>query len=297
MTIFYPDISSFQAGISMKGTVAVCCKVTESTNYFNSDYSRAKGNAQTNGAFFFAYHFLHHGDAIGQARWCHQHTGTVPLMLDVEPTVQSSPTLADVATFIAEYRRLGGVIHLVYLPHWYWQQLGSPKLDLFADFGLHLVSSQYTSYADHGPGWSPYGGVTPKVWQYTDAFRFNGHTVDFNAFKGTLAEFKSIARTGKLPAPAPPSHAVNPVENLWANARYTQADVGWNKAAGATSYRVIVKKGWKTVSTQEVKSDPPNKLTLTSLEENTNYTVTVLALPAKLKDSIAGRARVTFRTN
>ena len=132
------------------------------------------------------------------------------------------------------------------------------------------------------------------VWQFSDGTRFNGFKVDFNAYRGTVDELASIVRTGHLPVDPPVRKvAVNPVENLWAVKRYTQADIGWNKTPGATSYRVITKRGSKTVSTTEVDV---NKLTLTNLKEQTKYTVTVLALPAKLTDTMSGRARVSFTT-
>lgn len=243
-----------------------------------------------------AYHFLHHGAGAKQAEWCFMNVGpNTPLMLDVEPTAGSAPNLGDIADFVAEYRKLGGTVHLLYLPHWYWQELGSPSLKALADADFRLVSSDYVTYSADGPGWEGYGGASPAVWQFSDATRFNGFECDFNAYRGTLAQLKSIARTGHLPADPPPANgkALNPVDNIWASHRYTQADVGWNKAAGAKSYRVVLKQGSKLISTEEVKG---NKLTLHNLTEGTKYTVSVLALPAKVSDTISGRARVSFTT-
>lgn len=289
MTTFYPDISAFQTGIDLKGVPAVCCKVTEGTGYVNPDYSRAKSNAASHNVFFFAYHFLHAGNATDQAAWCHQHAKTTPLMLDVEPVGGSHPSLMDVAEFIAAYRANGGTIHLVYLPHWYWQQIGSPSLSTLKDANLCLVSSQYTSFAS-GAGWAAYGGVTPVIWQYSQSNLLNGHTVDYNAYRGTLTQLKSRVRTGKLPEP---KVAVNPVEGLHATPRYTQADLKWNDTPGAKSYRVIVKRGLKVVSKHET---PHLSRTVTDLRAGFTYTATVLGLPAKLTDSIAGRARIKFTT-
>jgi hypothetical protein len=42
MTIFYPDVSSYQAGISFAGCVIVMVKATEGTGYTNPDYAAAK---------------------------------------------------------------------------------------------------------------------------------------------------------------------------------------------------------------------------------------------------------------
>jgi hypothetical protein len=195
MTIFYPDISSFQAGVSISGAPAVCIKATEGTGYANPDYGPALGRARSAGAFAFAYHFLHAGNAGGQAAWCRQHVGQVPLMLDFEPTPVSRPSLGDALTFLDAFRSDGGICHLCYFPHWYWQQLGSPGLGGLASRGQHLVSSSYSSYTDdaHGPGWLPYGGMTPAIWQYTDSHNLNGVSCDYNAFKGTITQLRVLA--------------------------------------------------------------------------------------------------------
>jgi Putative peptidoglycan binding domain/Glycosyl hydrolases family 25 len=198
VTIFYPDISNYQAGISLHGTVACCAKATESTSYLSTDFRPAQGRASQAGAYFFAYHFLHAGNGSGQANWCHAHVGNIPLMLDWEAAGSSHPGVGDATSFIDAYRRLGGICNLMYLPHWYWQQIGSPSLSPLSQRGMSLVSSAYTAYSDTGTGWQPYGGLTPKIWQYTDHFLFNGQRVDFNAFKGTVDQLKQLAGKGAV---------------------------------------------------------------------------------------------------
>lgn len=223
MTVFFADISAFQAGISTAGLHAVAIKATEGTDWANSDYGRARHNAGTNHAFVMAYHFLHGDHPAEQARWCFQGrtgsgwpgVGKLPLVIDCEPTTGSNPTVADVVTFTQAFRKLGGIAHLVYLPHWYWQELGSPMLGPLADHNLKLWSSAYSSYTDKdsGAGWQAYGGMTPVIWQYTDRLHFNGRDIDFNAFRGThpgdqsgaavaatVDQLAAIASTGHMPA-------------------------------------------------------------------------------------------------
>ena len=67
MTIFYPDVSSFQAGVSFSGAPIAMVKATEGTDYTNTDYSPAKIRAKDAGAFFCAYHFLREGNGAAQA--------------------------------------------------------------------------------------------------------------------------------------------------------------------------------------------------------------------------------------
>ena len=205
MTIFYPDVSSYQTGISFAGCVIAMVKATESTGYTNPDYAAAKTRAAHAGAYFCAYHFLHAGNGAGQAQHAFSVVGHgIPLMIDFEPaynpngTIASAPQVSDAVAFIDEYRALGGTVYLLYLPHWYWQgNLGSPALTSVIDLGMLLVSSDYTGYSDTGPGWASYGGMTPVVWQYTSTASLNGVVnVDMNAYKGTLADFQAQVTTG-----------------------------------------------------------------------------------------------------
>jgi hypothetical protein len=85
------------------------------------------------------------------------------------------------------YAAKGGRVVLNYIPRWYWSgHWGAPSLRPLEQRGAGLISSQYTSYSDSGPGWEPYGGVTPIIWQYTSTPR------DMNAFKGTIAELAAV---------------------------------------------------------------------------------------------------------
>lgn len=231
MTIYYPDISNFQAGIPLTNALAVVSKATEGTGYTSPDYVPSKGRAAKSGTYFCAYHFLLQGNAVGQAQHAHSVVGSTPLMLDwePEPQINSFPTMTDAQEFIDEYRKLGGTIYLLYFPKWYWEQhLHSPSLKPMIDRGMLLVSSVYTQYTDAstGAGWQPYGGMTPTVWQYTSTLSFNGHQVDFNAFRGSYAgkqdaasiaaclkEFESLTKTGKLPVD-PPNHPQVVVPNV-----------------------------------------------------------------------------------
>jgi peptidoglycan hydrolase-like protein with peptidoglycan-binding domain len=205
MTIFYPDVSSYQAGISFSGCVIAVAKATEGTGYTNPDYAGAKVRAANAGAFFCAYHFLRAGNGAGQASYAYSVVGgDVPLMIDFEPeynsngTLASAPQVSDAVDFINQYRALGGKTYLLYLPHWYWQgNLGQASLAPVINLGMLLVSSDYTTYSDTGPGWASYGGMTPVVWQYTSSATLNGvSNVDMNAYKGTVADFQAQATTG-----------------------------------------------------------------------------------------------------
>lgn len=216
MSVFYPDMSSAQAGMSLAGAAAVCAKVTQGAGYVNPAYPQFKAQAAAERALFFAYHFLTAGDLEAQAAWCHRYAADVPVMVDCEPaynpdgSVASAPQLADLTGFVDAYRQLGGTCWLAYLPRWYWAAppreggFGSPSLAPLADRGLRLVSSDYLGYSDSGAGWQPYGGIAPPaVWQFTENAVLNGRIVDRNAFKGTLAQLRQLITTGTTTVPEP----------------------------------------------------------------------------------------------
>jgi GH25 family lysozyme M1 (1,4-beta-N-acetylmuramidase) len=214
MTIAFPDISNFQKGLRIQpGTVAVCAKSTEGTYFTDPSYSDFKTQAAAVGALFWAYHFLVEGNGAAQADYCFRFAGaSVPVMLDVEPipAQNSTPGIAEILAFTARYRQLGGRVCVAYLPRWYWEHLGRPDLTVL---GLPIVASGYPGgYSDTDANWSPYGGVTPSIWQYTDSQPYGGMSVDFNAFRGTVQELAALINgtstgtsTGTTPMPNIPA--------------------------------------------------------------------------------------------
>ena len=196
MTIYFPDVSNWQQGMSLAGSAAVIAKATEGTGYTDPFYAGYHGQAANMGVPFVGYHYLHHGSIEAQAALAFSVVGAgVPLMLDVEVVQgEADPTLDDVTQFVAAYRARGGRVTLIYLPQWFWSgHWGSPDLRPLAKLGLALISSNYTTYSDTGPGWAAYGGVAPAIWQYTSSATVNGRAkVDMNAFRGSPAELAAL---------------------------------------------------------------------------------------------------------
>jgi hypothetical protein len=218
MTIFFPDISSYEAGLTIQpGTVAVIAKATEGTYYRDAQYANFKAQAAHVGAVFSAYHFLKAGNGAGQADYCHAMVGSTPVMLDVETEGTSKPTVADCADFISRMRALGGRVWGAYFPQWYWQQVGGN----LASLGVAVVASNYTTYSDTGPGWTPYGGVSPALWQYTDKQPYGGQTMDFNAFRGSVAQLAALINGTTTPTP----NTGGPVPNIPASIAQNIPDV------------------------------------------------------------------------
>lgn len=183
MTLHFPDVSSYQAGITLPEEPLVIAKATEGVTYFDKEFENWRKQATH---LFSAYHFLRSDSKPeDQADWYFAHAGLTPCMLDVERSGNSTPHLGDALKFMERLREHGGRVWGVYYPRWWWSVTGG-DLSLLEAAGAVLVSSAYTNYSDDGFGWNPYGGATPKVWQHTK------YPMDMNAFKGTQDELASI---------------------------------------------------------------------------------------------------------
>lgn len=194
MTIRFPDLSHYEAGVPLNDVPALLTKATQGTTFVDPTYAGYRDAARALGIPFGGYHYVTLDDPGAQARHAFVVIGhDVPAMWDIE---KGSGTLAHLLAVHDAYTALGGRATLAYVPHWYWQQIGSPDLRPLAARGLALISSAYTTYADTGPGWAPYGGATPLIWQYTNAGPLNGRAVDMNAFRGPLSELRKVFEGG-----------------------------------------------------------------------------------------------------
>lgn len=209
MTLLGTDISSYQNGLSLADLAYsdfVIAKCSEGTYYHDGNYGGWRSQAGSLKKPFAWYHFLTDEDPQAQFDHCLFTLGgekTLPGMLDVEPTGYSRPDLNRVLAFADIARANGLNLRLVYLPHWYWVEIGSPSLTPLTDRGLILVASAYPggtgSPTQLYPGddaieWEPYGGVTPGVYQYTNQATDAGRSLDYNAIRYTSvydAIFKS----------------------------------------------------------------------------------------------------------
>jgi hypothetical protein len=195
MTIFFPDVSSYTPNVDPAAYPILLARATLSSSVTDQSYATFKAKAAAAGTVFVAYHWLNHGNLQAQAQYCFSVVGPgVPVMIDAEDeagnTGYNGPlTVADITGFAGAYRALGGTASLCYLPAWYWSgAMSMPDLSPLNVAGLHLVSSNYPSagYTEDGPGWAPYGGVTPVQWQYTST------PIDLNAYRGSVDDYRRM---------------------------------------------------------------------------------------------------------
>jgi len=208
VTLLGPDLYNGQSGLDLSHLTQasfVFAKVTEGTYYTDASYRTFRTQAAALGAPFVWYHFLTTQDPAAQVAHTKANLVDVrlPGMLDVEPQLQtgSRPTLEDITAYADIAATAGLNLRLVYLPHWYWQQLGSPDLTPLAKRGLHLVSSSYPGGTgspaalypgDSAAGWTSYGGMVPAFYQFTNQASDGGWVLDYNAFRGDLETLRKV---------------------------------------------------------------------------------------------------------
>lgn len=202
-TIYGIDISNHQNGFSItrareEGFKFVLIKATEGTwkdPIFRSHLNEAKGLDIHYGAYVYV---REETSAEAHARALHEVVDdpSIPIALDIEHGAGSNPAHWRAIRDAIEAR--GYRVILTYLPNWYWNQVGSPDLS-----GLPpLWTSNYPStrrdyasvlYSTAGrAGWTGYGGLDVKVWQFTDRASVAGWHVDANAFEGTQADLDAL---------------------------------------------------------------------------------------------------------
>ena len=64
----FPDVSNYQAGLSLAGAPACIAKATEGTGFVDHTYPGFKAQAQSMGIPFAAYHWVNTEDVAAQAK-------------------------------------------------------------------------------------------------------------------------------------------------------------------------------------------------------------------------------------
>ncbi len=216
MTVYIADIASYQHGLNLASLhpdcVGVEVKCTQGAAYVNADYAGWLAQAKADSLIMVAYHYVTGDSPTSQAANLKAHIGdaSLPVMLDTEAGSGNLPHVMDVADAMSA---VGLRPKLLYLPNFYWSQIGSPDLHgPLSSRGMLLVSAHYPSSAagspkglypgDSSPLWDAYGGVAPTMLQFTDAAVEGGQKVDMNAYRGTAAQL-ATALGSAVPTPAP----------------------------------------------------------------------------------------------
>lgn len=196
MTIKFYDVSNNNYPPYFPPSGPTIAKACEGAGFTDAYFTQNRDLTLAGGWPFIGYEFLR-GDQDVAAQVAHTKAvvgaGT-PVMLDIEVAGDNDtwPTYSQTWQFITMH----GKVTLGYLPEWFWRDYwGSPDLTSMFGASRKLISSNYTTYSDSGPGWNSYGGVVPTIWQFTDT------PIDTNAFKGTMAQLAAVFAGGSTPPP------------------------------------------------------------------------------------------------
>lgn len=225
MTTYGYDISRYQghfdhARALSEGFDFAILKATEGATYRDPLFTTNLANARAAGLLTAAYHYQRQGTAVADR--IRNIAGIVPrdcpVIIDIEEggghTEQTRET-------IAALHQAGYASPLLYLPRWYWQQIGSPNLS-----GLPpLWSSRYPDTQGGAASviyqrvpdsyWSGYGGASVAVLQFTSSATVAGATpVDCNAYGGTRDQLAALLG-GSFAAPAPGGIETMAMDTQW----------------------------------------------------------------------------------
>lgn len=162
-------------------------------------YSHFHYRCQIHKIPFAAYTFVKaSSDPRSQAQLAARVVGNhIPFMVDIE-----QGRWKHAQEFISECKHIGMNVQSLYLPHWYWEEIGSPKLDEGVTKDLALIQSSYgrnrVGYAsavypgDKSSEWQGFGGKTVEILQFGSRIRVDGYNgfIDGDAYKGSRSQLE-----------------------------------------------------------------------------------------------------------
>lgn len=204
MPVFGLDISHHQdlgldlARCKRDGISFVFIKATEGNTFVDGEFAANLAEARTAGLLVAAYHYVRaSAGAALQVAWIQRHIPkTVPVILDVEA---NSGGIALTRDLVARLKGAGYRVPLLYLPRWYWQQIGSPSLaglpplwsSRYPDNVIGGIADEWADVPAHY--WNGYGGLDVAVLQFTSSARVAGHApLDANAYRGTTQQLAAL---------------------------------------------------------------------------------------------------------
>lgn len=173
-------------------------KAGEGSNFVDSKFAARLSEARAAGMLVAAYWYQRsNASAAAHVAKIKQ---IVPKTVPVIPDVEANSGGVDLTREIVRLLRAEGYkVPFVYIPRWYWQQIGSPSLA-----GLPpLWSSRYPDNNIGGLGsewavvpasyWNGYGGLDVVMLQFTSSARIAGYApLDANAFRGTREQLAAL---------------------------------------------------------------------------------------------------------
>lgn len=198
------DLSHHKSGgnlssLKEQGYSFVLLKATEGASFVDTSFNVYLKAARQYELPVAAYHYVRVSDT-----WESQVTlitqvvpRNVPVILDIERGSGADPQMW--RDMVAALRKHGYVVPFVYVPRWYWVQIGEPSLkDLPPLWGSHYVNgSGYGSelFRQVVPSyWSGYGDNFVGMLQFTSSAKVGGlpANIDVSAFVGSTNDLMDL---------------------------------------------------------------------------------------------------------
>ncbi|GAB3437531.1 glycoside hydrolase family 25 protein [Actinophytocola sediminis] len=237
------DISHHQGAFDLaraarEGVAFVILKATEGNGFTDSRFAGNLASARRAGLLVAAYHYQR-GNVSAAAQVAHVRR-VVPLDVPVIPDVEAnSGTVALTRDLVARLRAAGYRVPLLYLPRWYWQQIGSPSLaglpplwsSRYPDNVAGSIPDEWGDVPSHY--WQGYGGLPVALLQFTSSAAVAGRSpIDANAYRGTRDEFAALLEEDDdMPT-------AREIADAFLN---TVLDMGWTPPGGKTTHKANVR--------------------------------------------------------
>jgi len=237
-------------------------KATDGPKHYRDPYfAQAMRRGRTAGIpILGAYHVLWNTNVVEQVDWfidtvlaAAPWAATEPFewMWDCEPFAYNggAPSLATINAATAHFvTRLPHHQPLAYCPKWVYASLRGITCPVVAsNYGTNPSAHYRSAYPGDTSGrWAGYGGITPHVLQFGSKTTVGRQpTVDANAFRGSLDEFKALIHPGAVTA-------INATTPASTSAPGEDDDVHVELPPGEralfTSHAVVGGKGWLCLS-------------------------------------------------
>lgn len=196
MGVFGVDVSNHQSSFNFAGWDFAFIKSSEGNSFRDFRFTQHLNNARASNCLVAAYHYQRDVSAQSQVALIKEMVPTnVPVIIDVE---RGSGSLGITREIIRLLRSGGYESPFLYLPRWYWAEIGRPDLS-----GLpRLWASWYPDYVSRPrevgislvpqSAWNDYGNNSVAMMQFTSTPH------DMNWYPGTRDQLAAVLN-GRAP--------------------------------------------------------------------------------------------------
>jgi hypothetical protein len=172
MGIFGVDVSNYQSSFDFSGWDFAILKASEGANFKDRMFTTHLANARRANCVVAAYHYVRLDPADYQVGNIESMVPKdVPVILDIERGAGSDPD--HWRHLINELRARGYTVPLIYIPRWFWNEIGQPSLHdlppLWMSWYPDYVARPREEAISKVPAsaWAPMDSIPVYVMQFT----------------------------------------------------------------------------------------------------------------------------------